>query len=520
MPKDNTSWECSGNPPKYREHPLVENHGDSCIICERSRFDTEQRATASQLTEKVIVAVLVAAILGIGGWLAWSQIGEKVIGIIQPSNGNNDSSSPTSTPNPIAPPVLPSESERFSSGERRLLSDKPNANVVRGTEAFAKANYDEARDLLTRAVNDDPQDPEAQIYLNNAEARLAGSPVVLAVVVPIHGALDSAKEMLRGVADAQTEFNKRGGLNGRLLEMVIADDDSNPDVSSSVAEKLTNAPEILGVIGHDTSDDSRAAIPKYEQGGLAMISPTSTGTDLSSDIFFRTVPSNKIAGKRLAQYSTAKGLKRVAVFYTPQSSYSNSLEQAFEDEFSGEIVKFDISSSQLNAEDAVKNLQGQVEAIVLFPSKNLLTIALGIARANEQLPDGQQLQLLGGDILYDPTTLTSGGNAVENLIIAVPWFAQTDYANRAENRWKGRVSWRTATSYDAALAFVNALSSNPSRQSILNNLKSVSLPASETSGEALRFSSEGERVGDPILVQAVRGGGGPLNSQFAFQPIQ
>ncbi|MBC6473830.1 MAG: amino acid ABC transporter substrate-binding protein [Hormoscilla sp. GM102CHS1] len=261
------------------------------------------------------------------------------------------------------------------------------------------------------------------------------------------------------------------------------------------------------------------ALAEYEKAGLAMVSPTSTSTTLSGRVFFRTVPSDAVSGTKLAEYAKNQlGKKRVAVFYNPNSSYSSSLKEAFVGRFQplgGNAQIIDMNDADLNVEQEVRKLQDKdADAIVLFPNTSLISVSVAIARANRQ-----QMLMLGGDALYRPQTLTSGGNAVEGLILAVPWFAQTTYAQKAEQRWGGQVSWRTATSYDATRALIQSFSENASRKTVLDNLQYTYLPGSETSGSELQFQPTGDRVGEPILVKVRRGRGGPVGSQFSFQPI-
>jgi branched-chain amino acid transport system substrate-binding protein len=67
--------------------------------------------------------------------------------------------------------------------------------------------------------------------------------------------------------------------------------------------------------------------------------------------------------------------------------------------------------------------------------------------------------------------------------------------------WKGGISWRTATSYDAIQAFIKALSKDAIRTKVLEGLQKVKLNGSETSGYPLQFTEDRERQGESILVQ-------------------
>ncbi len=121
----------------------------------------------------------------------------------------------------------------------------------------------------------------------------------------------------------------------------------------------------------------------------------------------------------------------------------------------------------------------------------------------------QSLQLLGGSTLYNDRTLREGGNAIEGLILSIPWFWEVpqskNFTQKAAQQWGGKISWRTATSYDATQALIQALSSNPSRTTVLQKLRQVNLSPQQTSGNKIQFSSEGEIQMEPILIK-IEGG--------------
>lgn len=75
-----------------------------------------------------------------------------------------------------------------------------------------------------------------------------------------------------------------------------------------------------------------ATAPIYQSSQLVAISPISTSVKLSNlnHYVFRTVPSDYIAARALAQYMLEQQQQtRVAVFYNSQSNYSQSLKSEF-----------------------------------------------------------------------------------------------------------------------------------------------------------------------------------------------
>jgi ABC-type branched-subunit amino acid transport system substrate-binding protein len=414
----------------------------------------------------------------------------------------------------------------LSRGEKTLFPTIHNSDRNLGIAAFNQDNYEQAADYFSQAVQREPNDPEVLIYYNNALAHTKQKFVTFAVAVPITNDQDSAQAMLRGVAQAQNEFNANGGYNGQLLEIVIADDAHDQQEARSVAQELVKDKSVLAIIGHSISGTTKEALYEYqtEQPPLAVISPASSNSQLKADFFFRTTPSNSKDGQILAEYIHQQGLKKVVVFYNQKGFFSNDMRERFEREFErlgGQVFEgTDLAAPNFNADQALTESvsKSQAQAIVFFPEETHIPAALEImkARAKSSNPQVQKLMLFGSSGLYShKQTLTDGSNAVEGLIITVPWFREASqsrkFAQKAEKQWRGKVDWYTATSYDATKALINAISSNPSRTTVLQKLQQVNLSSQQTSGSPVKFE-QGEIQTQPVLVK-VEGGKFKLLSQ-------
>ncbi|MDZ8090568.1 MAG: ABC transporter substrate-binding protein [Nostoc sp. DedQUE05] len=415
--------------------------------------------------------------------------------------------------------------QSFSQGERTLFGGSENPSRTQALNAFKNYNYTQAVEYFQRARQAFPYDPELRIYYNNAKAYQQGKPLTLAVVLPdTNKETDISKELLRGVAQAQDNFNSLDGVNKRFLNIVIANDGSDQTQAQKVARELIKNQNILGVIGHYTSPNSQAALPQYESAGIAMISPGSTSTSINSRVFFRTVLSTEVNAGELADYARNQGYKRVVILYNPDDIYSNDVKKEFENLFvsdnNGEVIYTqNLADASLNISAEISKIKEKnADAIILFPNTELTSVALAIARAQ----GSKKLPLLGGNALYNQDTLKSGGNAFEGLVICVDWFAEDQnskkFAEEAKGMWGGQISWRTATAYDATQAFIKAISmsNNPSRQTVLQNLKSINLSPTETSGYPLHFDQRGDRQQEPVLVKVVKGSDG----LFKFEQVK
>jgi ABC-type branched-subunit amino acid transport system substrate-binding protein len=405
--------------------------------------------------------------------------------------------------------------DSISRGDRTLFPSIKNPARDRGIKSFKQGNYLQAQQEFKAAFNKTQlKDPEVLIYQNNALARQKASPLTLAAVVPATSKTDLSQEMLRGIAQAQDKFNQRG-LNGRYLEIVIADDGGQNEQAAKVAEKLVTDESLLGVIGHLSSGVTATTLPIYEQANLPIISPSSTSTELRSFVFFRTVPSDRATGEKLATYAFRNNLRKVLILWNPGDGYSRSIKSAFSEEFIRQFTKkqIDVDSpaeiklatpSKMRQElDSISSDESPLQAIVFFSDTNNRPNVMEFAKMIQQDQNLQGVQLLGGDSLYTAEALS-----IEGLVLAVPWFRNTEssknFANIAETQWGGGVSWRTATSFDATQAFINSLRSSTtiSKYTVLENLKNVSITSRETSGEPLKFNKSSREIQrEAILLQ-------------------
>ncbi|MDJ0677544.1 MAG: ABC transporter substrate-binding protein [Calothrix sp. MO_167.B42] len=364
-----------------------------------------------------------------------------------------------------------------------------------------------AQKYFEQAKNAAPHDPIPLIYYNNTKALFRGTPYKLAVVVPVDTHEETARNLLRGVASAQDEFNKgRRNLDLPLLEIIIANDKNNPEISRQVARKLLKE-EVLAIIGHRSSSSSMAAADVYENKGIAMISPTSSSTELDKKtFFFRTVASNKEYAKDLYEYTikecNPKNNNHIWVLYEDKSEYSRNLKENFEKKAKNKI---EIVPNDLNAflkKDVKKEIKNKIEknrikCAILIPSTNTLSIALSVIHAHEELYqktnlDKYNIKFLTNWTLHNTQSLKKNGFLIsEELRIVVPTSPfNRSYKKTFDQKWGENVSWRIDTSYEATKLLIDEikkLDNNPKvnsnslkekRKFVLNSLKDNRNPSS------------------------------------------
>ncbi|MEL6384542.1 MAG: ABC transporter substrate-binding protein, partial [Cyanobacteria bacterium J06626_18] len=314
----------------------------------------------------LLVTVILLGGLGIWGW----QFLQKSLGTgnTGTSASNPSQSSPgetASVPNTAngnqATAANPSAS-RLSTGEQSLIAENVSTLKQLGVDAIAAGNSEQAVDLLEAAIREDRNDPEALIYLNNAQIGDAEA-YTIAIAAPIASALNPALEILRGVAQAQTEINEAGGMDGVLLRVVIADDGETAETATQLAQQFVEREDVLAVVGHFSSGTTIETAPIYTEGELLLISPTSTSVQISgmSDYVFRTAPSDRFAATSLARYMLEDLQEQtVGIFFNSESSYSTSLKDEFTTAVFSDggqvLAEFDLMDASFDAEQAITQL--------------------------------------------------------------------------------------------------------------------------------------------------------------------
>lgn len=266
----------------------------------------------------VFSLLFTTALLGLGLWL-WNQFTDGI-----PDKAANVS------------PESDSTLGRISLGEKILITDQINSDKERGVQAFAQGNFDAARTNFQASLRQNQNDPESLIYLNNSLDN-SSKYIKIAVSVPIGGNLNVAKEILRGVAQAQDQVNRNSRINGKFLQVAIANDDNDPTQTQKIATQFVKDSSILAIVGHNASNASIAAAPIYQQGGLVMISPTSFAQNLSGigSYIFRTVPNISSQAEPLAVYTLKTARKTNIALCVDSKSIDN---QSFKDEYVKNIV--------------------------------------------------------------------------------------------------------------------------------------------------------------------------------------
>ena len=149
----------------------------------------------------------------------------------------------------------------------------------------------------------------------------AGMPVRIGVIGPFSGpSSDFGNPMLHGVQLAVDEINAVGGYLGRPLELVVKDDQGNPDAGLKASQEVANTPGVIATIGFCNTGVAAKSLDIFQNGQMPLIIPCSTGTPLTTKFpapqsyIFRTSARDAIQAPFVVDDLVKRGWTKVAIF--------------------------------------------------------------------------------------------------------------------------------------------------------------------------------------------------------------
>jgi branched-chain amino acid transport system substrate-binding protein len=187
----------------------------------------------------------------------------------------------------------------------------------------------------------------ALIYLGVTSTGLtrgqeSDGPIKIGLSAPLTGEAASLGESILGGAQlAVLEINEAGGVNGRMLELVVEDDGCSSDGAKAIS-KLVNIDQVTAIVGPLCSAAGGPGVPIAQEAGVpSIIIASAPHLTFLGDYIFRNYPSDSFQGKFAAEYVYNEMGKRKAGVLFVKNDWGEGLEKVFVARFKelgGEIV--------------------------------------------------------------------------------------------------------------------------------------------------------------------------------------
>ncbi len=319
-------------------------------------------------------------------------------------------------------------------------------------------------------------------------------------------------EMREGVDLAVEQLNEAGGIDGKEVSIVSADDEGSPANGPVVAQQFCDDTSIAAVLGYSFSSVALAALPVYDQCGLPVVASAVTSPELSgaSDVFFRDVFTDAYQGAEMGTHVHDGGVEKIAVLYQ-QDDYGQGVADSFTSAF--EEAGGEVTSSQAYQLGAVDFATAINTALADSPDGIFIggfyTEAAAIAQ--QLRTSGSELPVFGTDGAVSPDLTSLGGDAVEGMTVysaftaAAGTPASADFVEAFTEKYgKAPSSW-AALAYDATNVVAQAITDAGSTD---RAAVTEALAATEgfdgVTGD-ISFDDGGDRLGELIFLKVEDG---------------
>lgn len=202
------------------------------------------------------------------------------------------------------------------------------------------------------------------------------------------------------------EINEKGGINGKQLELVVADNKSEAAEATNAMQKLVSQDNVVAVIGPNLSSSVIAASAINNSAKVLDIAPMATNpyvtvdqaSGKTKDFNYRTCFIDPFQGTVMAKFATAElGVGNAAVLIDNSSDYAKGLAQFFKENFVKEGGAVTAEESYLQKDTDFKATLTKIKATnpdFLYVPGYYQEVGLIVKQAREL---GMNMPIAGGD---------------------------------------------------------------------------------------------------------------------------
>ena len=221
---------------------------------------------------------------------------------------------------------------------------------------------------------------------------------------------------------AVEEINAAGGINGRMLELIVADSKCAAQDAITAYNKLTDVDDVKIILGATCSGSMLGAAPLAERDGVVLLSASATSPDiaLAGDYIFRTAINDLRLGIDIGNTLWVDGVRKVATI-TETTDYAEGARRTSVAQFEklgGSVVAAESYSSD------VIDFRSQLTKLFDKNPDALLLAAQGEASGGTIIKQARELGYDGpiySEIVPTaPDALSIAGDAATGLKAVIP----------------------------------------------------------------------------------------------------
>ena len=310
------------------------------------------------------------------------------------------------------------------------------------------------------------------------------------------------------------DWNSRGGVLGKQIELVIEDDVCKPEIATNTAAKLVGE-DVVAVIGHICSGATKAALGIYKDSDIITISPSATNPPLtqSGDYpnFYRTIAPDDAQARLEVDFAVdTLGLKKIAVLHD-KGDYGKGLAEfakaMLEADGKAEVVLYEgITVGAVDYSAVINKIKNAGAEAIIFGGYHPEASKL----VGQMRKKGMDTIFISDDGVKDETFIKVAGEYAEGVYATGPKDTSSNpntiAANKAhQNKYGEDPGAFFLNAYAATTAVLNAIEKAGSTDydAVSKALKSEYV---DTTLGKISFDERGDAIGVGFSVFQVQNG--------------
>ena len=330
---------------------------------------------------------------------------------------------------------------------------------------------------------------------------------------------------LDGLKLAIKEVNDAGGVNGKKITIVDADNKSEASEAVNAATKLISDDKVKVIVGPAVTANVIAESQVATDNKVPVIAPDATSPDVTVEngqvkpYIFRSCFIDPQQGSVMAKFAAENLKAKTAVIYVDNSTdYSKSLGKVFKEKFEaagGKVLDQQAFVAKDTDFKATLTTLKAANADVIFVPAYYEEVGKIVKQAREL---GIKSLIAAGDTWENSTIIENAGASAEGIVLST-FFDESEPANDeaksfitgfkeylTANKQSNVIPAVSALGYDAYLAAYHAIEKAQSTdgEAIKEALKSVSFDG--VTGSGISFDENGDANKDMAFIKTVKDG--------------
>lgn len=310
------------------------------------------------------------------------------------------------------------------------------------------------------------------------------------------------------------EFNAKGGIMGKQVEIVAQDDQCKAEIATAAATKLISD-GVAAVMGHICSGPCKATLPLYTNAKMISMSPSATTPSLTQSgqnpTFFRTIANDNDSAVVGAKF-IVEALKpdKIAILHDNSEygrGYAEKAKEELEKSGKATVVLFEaVTPGATDYSSAVRKVsQAKAGALMwggYYPEAAKILSNMYSA--------GVEIPMVGPDGLKDMGFVQLAGEDAEGVYASGPTDTSANplsvyYAKKHQEKFGTAPGAFFDNGVAAVIALLNAINVAQSTDSdkIMAALRSSEV---DTPIGRIKFDDKGDAIGVGMSIYKIEGG--------------